>query len=63
MKSKKGILLLMSAVFCGIISLLGAVDALSEVRPVIIIIVFAGAFGSGAALVSAIHDFRQSKAD
>ena len=61
MKSKKGILLLVGAVSCGMVSLIAALDAFSEVRSVIIITVFAGAFGSGAALVSAIYDFRKPK--
>ena len=60
---QKGVWLLISAVICGIVSLLGAFDALSKVRPVTIITVIAGAFGSGAALVSAIYDFKQHRKD
>lgn len=58
---RKGILLLVGAITCGLVSLIGAIEALSEVRPVIVITVLAGAFGSGAALVSAIHDVRKSR--
>lgn len=59
--NKKETVLLMGAVLSGIVTLIGAFDALSSVRLVTIITVIAGAFGCGATLVSAIYNYKQRK--
>ncbi len=54
----KGIIFVISAFISTMIALIGTVDALSSVRTVTIISVFAGAFGAGASVVSAVYNFR-----
>jgi hypothetical protein len=51
-------LLLISAVAGVVAAMFGAVSMIDIARPVELVILFAGAFGSGAALVAALYEYR-----
>ena len=62
MKRHRLTLLLLSAVLGFGLALAGAASALACARPVEVVTVFAGAFGSGAALVAALREYRDRSA-
>lgn len=53
MKRHRPALLLVSAVIGVVIAIVGAASAIEWARPVDVVAIFAGAFGSGATLVAA----------
>lgn len=54
----KSKLFLFSAITTSIITLIGAISAAKSLKLATIIIIVAGAFASGASLVSAIHSYK-----
>lgn len=53
--------LLTSALLCAVVTVVGALDALAGARLVTVVVVVGGAFGSGAALTSAVYTFRRTE--
>lgn len=58
---QKSAWLLISAVMCAAVSLIGAYNAMENVKLVTVITVLASAFGAGALLVSSVSNFKKNR--